>query len=92
MPILLSHPISRFGYVFGKFIALFGSLSLVTWVPCLLLFAYQGYSSSPMPWAVSNLQIAVGLLGGIGDLDCVSLDPWTGALFVGEVAGQWPPA
>ena len=35
LPILLSHPISRFGYVFGKFIALFASLSLVTWIPCL---------------------------------------------------------
>jgi ABC-type transport system involved in multi-copper enzyme maturation permease subunit len=63
LPILLSHPISRFGYVFGKFIALFGSLSLITWIPCLLLFVYQGYSS-PQPWAMSNLQIAVGLLTG----------------------------
>ena len=63
LPILLSHPISRFGYVFGKFIALFGSLSLVTWVPCLLLFVYQGYSSS-QPWVMSNLQIALGLLAG----------------------------
>jgi ABC-type transport system involved in multi-copper enzyme maturation permease subunit len=63
LPILLSHPISRFGYVFGKFIVLFGSLSLITWVPCLLLFAYQGYSSA-QPWAMSNLQIAIGLLAG----------------------------
>jgi ABC-type transport system involved in multi-copper enzyme maturation permease subunit len=63
LPILLSHPVSRFGYVFGKFIALFGSLSLVTWLPCLLLFSYQGYSSS-QPWAISNLQIAFGLLAG----------------------------
>ncbi len=63
LPILLSHPISRFGYVFGKFAALFGSLSLVTWVPCLLLFVYQGYSS-PQPWAAANLQIASGLLFG----------------------------
>jgi ABC-type transport system involved in multi-copper enzyme maturation permease subunit len=63
LPILLSHPISRFGYVFGKFIALFGSLSLITWIPCLLLFVYQGYSS-PQPWATSNLQIALGLLAG----------------------------
>jgi len=63
LPILLSHPISRFGYVFGKFIALFGSLSLVTWLPCLLLFVFQGYSSS-QPWAMSNLQIAFGLLAG----------------------------
>jgi ABC-type transport system involved in multi-copper enzyme maturation permease subunit len=63
LPILLSHPISRFGYVFGKFIALFGSLSLVTWTPCLLLFADQAYSS-PQPWVMSNLQIAMGLLAG----------------------------
>jgi ABC-type transport system involved in multi-copper enzyme maturation permease subunit len=63
LPILLSHPISRFGYAFGKFIALFASLSAVTWVPCLLLFAYQGYSS-PQPWTVANLQIASGLFLG----------------------------
>jgi len=63
LPILLSHPISRFGYVFGKFIALFGSLSLITWLPCLLLFVDQAYSSS-QPWAMSNLQIAMGLLAG----------------------------
>lgn len=63
LPILLSHPISRFGYVFGKFITLFTSLSLATWVPCLLLFAYAGYSS-PEPWVGANLQIAGGLLAG----------------------------
>ncbi len=63
LPILLSHPISRFDYVFGKFIALFTSLSVVTWIPCLMLFAYQGYSS-PQPWMVANLPIAAGLFAG----------------------------
>jgi ABC-type transport system involved in multi-copper enzyme maturation permease subunit len=63
LPILLSHPISRFGYVFGKSIALFTSLSVVTWVPGLLLFTYQSYSS-PIPWAAANLHIATGLLAG----------------------------
>jgi ABC-type transport system involved in multi-copper enzyme maturation permease subunit len=63
LPILLSHPISRFGYVLGKFIALFASLSVVTWAPCLLLFVYQSYSS-PLPWAAANLRIAGGLLTG----------------------------
>jgi ABC-type transport system involved in multi-copper enzyme maturation permease subunit len=63
LPILLSHPISRFGYLFGKFIALFVSLSAVTWVPCLLLFAYEGYSS-PIPWAGANLRIATGMFAG----------------------------
>jgi len=63
LPILLSHPISRFSYVLGKFIALSSVLSLVTWIPCLLLFAYQGYSS-PQPWAAANLQLAGGMLAG----------------------------
>lgn len=63
LPIVLSHPISRFGYVLGKFAALFSCLSLVTWVPCLLLFAYQGYSSA-QPWIAANLRIAGGMLAG----------------------------
>jgi ABC-type transport system involved in multi-copper enzyme maturation permease subunit len=63
LPILLSHPISRFGYVLGKFIALFSCLSLVTWVPSLLLFAYQGYTS-PQPWVNAHLRVAVGLFAG----------------------------
>ena len=63
LPILLSHPISRVGYLAGKFIALFACLSAVTWVPCLLLFAYQGYTS-PTPWTGANLRIAEGMLSG----------------------------
>lgn len=63
LPIVLSHPISRIGYVLGKFLTLFESLSLVTWIPCLLLFAYQGYSS-PQPWMIANLRVAAGLLLG----------------------------
>ena len=57
LPILLSHPISRVGYVVGKFAALFASLSLVTWVPCLLLFTYQAYAS-PQGWTGANFKIA----------------------------------
>ena len=63
LPILLSHPISRFGYVLGKFIALFACLSLVTWIPCLLLFVFEGYSSA-QPWLMANLRIASGLMLG----------------------------
>lgn len=63
LPILLSRPISRFGYVAGKFAALLGSLSLVTWVPCLLLFTYQSYVATA-GWAQANLRIASGLLIG----------------------------
>jgi hypothetical protein len=49
--------------VLGKFIALFTTLSVVTWIPALLLFAYQGYSS-PIPWAMANQRIAAGMLAG----------------------------
>jgi ABC-type transport system involved in multi-copper enzyme maturation permease subunit len=63
LPILLSHPISRRGFLAGKLMALLASLSAVTWVPCLLLFAYQGYTS-PQPWAGANLHVAWGLLAG----------------------------
>ena len=63
LPILLSHPISPFGYVLGKWIALFASLSLVTWIPGLLLFAYQGYAS-PQAWAAQHVSIAFGIVAG----------------------------
>jgi ABC-type transport system involved in multi-copper enzyme maturation permease subunit len=63
LPILLSHPISRFGYLQGKFIALVLSLSYVTWIPCLLLFVYQCYAS-PQPWAMAHLPLALGIFAG----------------------------
>jgi len=81
LPILLSHPISRVGYVAGKFAALFGSLSLVTWVPCLLLFTYQAYSS-PQGWTGANMRIASGLLLGAM--------LWIGLLtFLGLALSSW---
>jgi ABC-type transport system involved in multi-copper enzyme maturation permease subunit len=93
LPILLSHPISRFGYVLGKFIALFGSLSLVTWVPILILFVDQSYSS-PVPWAVNNMRLVLGMITGaliwIAFLSvlCLAISSWvkwrvvaTGAIF-----------
>ena len=63
LPILLSHPISRFGYLLGKFIALAASLSTITWIPCLLLFVYQGYAS-PEPWMFAHLRLGLGIFAG----------------------------
>ena len=60
LPILLSHPVSRFGYVLGKFLALVLSLSYVTWIPCLVLFVYQCYAS-PQPWGMAHLSLGVGI-------------------------------
>jgi ABC-type transport system involved in multi-copper enzyme maturation permease subunit len=63
LPILLSHPVSRFGYLLGKFLALILSLSYVTWIPCLVLFVYQCYAS-PQPWAMAHLSLGLGILAG----------------------------
>ena len=63
LPILLSHPISRFSYILGKFIALILSLSYVTWMPCITLFLYQCYSS-PQPWTLAHLPLGMGILAG----------------------------
>jgi ABC-type transport system involved in multi-copper enzyme maturation permease subunit len=63
LPILLSHPISRFGYVLGKFLSLFSILSLVTWVPCLLLFAYEAYTSQ-QAWLGGHAQVGIGIFTG----------------------------
>ncbi len=63
LPILLSHPVSRFGYLLGKFLALALSLSYVTWIPCLMLFIYQCYAS-PQPWAMGHLSLAAGIFAG----------------------------
>jgi ABC-type transport system involved in multi-copper enzyme maturation permease subunit len=60
LPILLSHPVSRFGYLLGKFLALVLSLSYVTWIPCLVLFVYQCYAS-PQPWGMAHLSLGVGI-------------------------------
>lgn len=81
LPILLSHPITRFDYLLGKFLALTGLLSLLTWVPCLALFVYQGYSS-PTPWLFGHLTIAFGMF--IGSL------VWIAVLgFVGLAFSSW---
>lgn len=63
LPILLSHPISRPGYVLGKFLALFASLSAITWFPCILLFVYQAYSA-PEGWFAANFALAWGIMAG----------------------------
>jgi ABC-type transport system involved in multi-copper enzyme maturation permease subunit len=95
LPLLLSRPISRVEYVLGKLAVLVGCLSLVTWVPALLLFLFQTYSSK-VPWAGKHLFIAWGLFVGaliwilFLSLFALTLSSWvkwrvvaTGAIFAG---------
>jgi ABC-type transport system involved in multi-copper enzyme maturation permease subunit len=63
LPILLSHPVSRFNYVLGKFLASFVSLSAITWIPCLILFVFQCYYA-PSAWLAANFSLVWGIMAG----------------------------
>lgn len=63
LAIILSHPIDRTEYVLAKMTVLAGFLSAVTWLPLLLLFAFQSHLSAT-PWAASHLRIALGMFLG----------------------------
>jgi ABC-2 type transport system permease protein len=63
LPLYLSRPFSRSEYVLGKMAVLVGLLSLLTWVPGLLLFLFQSYLEGA-GWLAANLRIAVALFVG----------------------------
>jgi ABC-2 type transport system permease protein len=63
LPIILSRPITRREYVLGKLVVLWGFLSVVTWLPLLLLFAFQAHMSK-IPWLVEHWYIGSGVLFG----------------------------
>jgi ABC-2 type transport system permease protein len=57
LPLYLCRPFSRTEYVLGKMSVLLILLSLMTWVPQLLLFAFQSYLQG-FTWFVDNLWMA----------------------------------
>ena len=63
LAIILSHPIHRTEYVLAKLTVLAGFLSAVTWLPLMLLFAFQSHMSRT-PWATDHLGIAAGMFVG----------------------------
>src|SRR5499426_1654300 len=60
MPLYLSHPFSRFEYIIGKMSVLLILLSLITWVPGLLLFLFNSYLEGGA-WMSENLWIATAI-------------------------------
>lgn len=60
LSLYLARPFSRAEYVLGKMAVLMGLMSLMTWVPGLLLFALQGYLEG-WKWASDNIRIAWAL-------------------------------
>ena len=63
LPLYLSRPFSRVDYVLGKMSVLVILLSVMTWIPGLLLFVLHGYLTGGA-WMVDNMRIAWALLAG----------------------------
>lgn len=63
LPMYLSRPFSRTEYVAGKMSVLVILLSLMTWVPGLLLFLLQA-NLEGWAWGQENIRIAAGLFLG----------------------------
>jgi len=65
MPLYLCRPFSRTQYVAGKMSVLLVLLSLITWVPGLLLFVIES-GVTGWDWGWENRSIAFGLFAGLG--------------------------
>lgn len=61
LPLYLCRPFSRTEYVMGKMSVLLILLSLVTWIPQLLLFLFQSYLEG-FAWFRANLWIASAII------------------------------
>jgi ABC-2 type transport system permease protein len=60
LPLYFSRPLSRLDYVVSRLLVLAGMLSLVTWVPGLLLFFMQA-GMARSGWLWTNWRLGVGL-------------------------------
>ncbi len=63
MPLYLSRPFGRSDYVLGKMSVLMILLSVMTWIPGLLLFLLQSYLEG-VGWLTGNVRIAGALFFG----------------------------
>ena len=63
LSLYLARPFSRSEYVVGKLSVVLLLMSLMTWVPGLLLFGYQAYLEGGQ-WMAGNSRIATGLFLG----------------------------
>jgi ABC-2 type transport system permease protein len=63
LPLYFSRPLTRWSYALARLTVLVGMLSVVTWVPGLLLFALQVGLAGPW-WFWSNWTLGAGMVGG----------------------------
>ena len=103
LSLYLARPFSRAEYVIGKMLVLVILLSLMTWIPGLLLFGLEGYLEG-WDWMTTNSKIAAGLFFGswvwipVLCLLALALSAWVkwkpaagglifGVIFVGQAFG-----
>lgn len=63
LPLYLSRPLSRSEYVAGRMLVLIGLLSVVTWVPGMILFVMQS-SMAGVSWLATNWSLGVAVFFG----------------------------
>jgi len=63
LPLYFSRPITRPEYVVARFLTLFGMLSIVTWIPGLLLFGMQA-AMADKGWFRANWELGTGMIAG----------------------------
>ncbi len=61
MPLYLSRPLSKSGYIIGKLLVLLLLCSLVSWIPGVLLILFQAYLAEP-GWLADNIHILVATI------------------------------
>jgi ABC-2 type transport system permease protein len=63
LPLYFSRPLTRLDYAIARLLVLFGMLSLVTWIPGLLLFGMQ-VSMAGASWFRANWALGWGIVAG----------------------------
>jgi ABC-2 type transport system permease protein len=63
LPLFLSRPLTRTGYALGKMATLATLISLITWIPGLLLFALQSWLEG-WSWFAANARIGFAITAG----------------------------
>src|SRR5918993_4693004 len=63
LPLYLSRPLTRWSYALARLIVIVGMLSVVTWIPGLLLFALQVGLAGGW-WFLANWTLGAGMVAG----------------------------
>jgi ABC-2 type transport system permease protein len=63
LPLYFSRPLTRWSYALARLTVIIGMLSVVTWIPGLLLFGFQGALAGGW-WMIANWTLAFAVVAG----------------------------